>query len=139
MAPVRPNTLVMGLVVVETLWADHCVPFQPRNCPAVGAVVLNGRPSNPLTEMELGAPLMSPASVCQINAAPFVDSTELAFPETLGSVFPCKVHKFAEVHRCQFWPATAVVKTNEAPTGQVTGNCVPICDGNVELAPEKST
>ena len=79
-------------------------------------MVFSLRPSSLLTVTEVGGPLMSPPSVCQMSDAPLFDRMEFAFPETEGKVFPCRLHWFVDVHTYQFAPASAVVKMNVAPT-----------------------
>ena len=52
---------------------------------------------------------------------------------------PCAVQRFADLHTYQFCPGDASVFTKVSPAWQAAGNCVPVFDGKVELADEKST
>jgi hypothetical protein len=55
-----------------------------------------------------------------------------------GTSAPCTVHTFAAVQTYRFLPAAASVFTNVSPIVQAAGTNVPVLDGRVRAANEKS-
>jgi hypothetical protein len=66
-------------------------------------------------------------------------NTWSAFPAGLGTSTPCAVHTPVAVQTYTFFPAAASVFKNVSPIEQVAGNNVPVFDGRVLAAFEKST
>jgi hypothetical protein len=52
---------------------------------------------------------------------------------------PCTVHVFVAVQTYEFLPAGASVFKNVSPVAHAPGNTVPVFDGRVVVAAEKST
>src|ERR1035441_10081161 len=119
---------------------SHCwdTPFHFRYCPSSGVILPSFRPLSPVTVAAPGAPVTSPPIPCQLNPLPSLVSIWPAFPVGSGTSAPCTVQTFTAVQTYRFFPAAASVFTNVSPIVQTAGTNVPVLDGRVFAADEKS-